>query len=297
MRVLVLILMLYPLLAVPQIATQKPEKDLGQLSIDYTNVDWPSPEELVRDLQSTDDGLRIKALHLLGATDQLIHVPVWSQASQTHITGTKVVVPDQVALHMARISDGETLVPLIAAELPEGQTMLGAIAIRKNNHWERIAAFSCWCRYETGDALTSFVQFVPSPLFSDSDQNYELVVRASGGGTGIYTQDEAHFRIRANKLHLLIHFVARERNCNSTGPSRGCELNRRWLVTTTVDGKPGAILVHASGRLPETASEIDFRRDVESRFLSDVSCTAYLWNEEELRYEEVAEKPHPCALR
>jgi hypothetical protein len=57
-------------------------------------VRWPAPEAVAQDLRSSHDETRIKALKLMGFSDEQIHLPVWSQGNDARVTGTKIVMPD-----------------------------------------------------------------------------------------------------------------------------------------------------------------------------------------------------------
>jgi hypothetical protein len=46
----------------------------------------------------------------------------------------------------------------------------------------------------------TFMQQPPQPGGPTTPQRQELALRASGGGTGIYTQNEAHFRLFHGEL-------------------------------------------------------------------------------------------------
>jgi hypothetical protein len=124
-----------------------------------------------------------------------------------------------------------------------------AVGVAAPSGWERVAAFDCWCKYEMnsgGDALGEFVQLRAAPQRSPTtSQRYELVLRASGGGTGIYTQDEAHFRLFHGELRRVLSFVSESRSCPAPNE---CTLEKRWFRPTGVHGQAGGVLVESRGR-------------------------------------------------
>jgi len=71
--------------------------------------------------------------------------------------------------------------------------------------------------YRGQDALAATVQIIPAPGPERRvPERFELVMRASGGGTGIYTQNEVHFPIHHGKPHGVISFESRHRSCDCT---------------------------------------------------------------------------------
>jgi len=58
-------------------------------------------------------------------------------------------------------------------------------------------------------------------------QPYELVVRPSRGGTGIYTRVEDHYRIFHNQLRKVLQFVSRHYGSDPTGSAPPTTLERR----------------------------------------------------------------------
>jgi hypothetical protein len=67
--------------------------EFGSLIVSREHVNWPSPESLVRDLRSHDEGVRMKALSLIG-------VP---EANARPLLTGKVIVAEQVELRYAAL--------------------------------------------------------------------------------------------------------------------------------------------------------------------------------------------------
>jgi hypothetical protein len=171
----------------------------------------------------------------------------------------------------------------------------GAVAAQVGSRWHRIAAFSCWCKYESGDLLAGFIRIQAGPGIGK-----ELVIRASGGGTGVYSQQQAHFRYHQGQLHLVFTFVSRHRECDPTGPEpHSCEVERRWFYVNYWNSVPGAVLVESRLKVfPETDPEPEFTslRELELTHAQKFSCKTYKWEKEKFRYERFV-APNPCNPR
>ena len=147
------------------------DADLGPLTIDFTHAPWPAPESLLKDLHAKDYETRDKALALLG-------VPQTPEAASFD--------PQDQELRFASLGIDGSQQAIIAVK--RDAWLYGAVGVQAGGGWHRISAFSCWCGYETGDLLADFIQIQSGP-----DVGQELVLRASGGGTGLYSQQQAHF--------------------------------------------------------------------------------------------------------
>jgi hypothetical protein len=255
------------------------DADLGALTMNYSDVPWPSPESLLENLRAKDYETRDSALSLVG-------VPRTAKAASFD-------PPQETELRYAFLGVDETQQVIIGVR--RDPMLYGAVAAQVGNRWHRIAAFSCWCKYESGDLLGGFIQTQSAP-----DVGQELVLRASGGGTGIYSQQEAHFRYDHGELHLAFTFVSHHRECDPTKPGPySCEVERRWFYVNYWDSVPGAVLVESRLRLfPETDPEPEFTsiRELELSHAQQFSCKTYKWNKEKFRYEPFV-APDPCKPR
>ena len=276
-------------------------EEVGYLGVRREHVRWPTSESVARDLRSSDEQTRLNAFHLLGLTDQQAQLAVWSQTSPSQIVGNKVVTPDQVRLVYAALGEDATQQAILAVQISEAQTTAVAIAAPTGQQWKRVAAFVCWCKYEMyvdQDALTEFVQLHPAPQPGPATpQHFELVLRASGGGTGIYTQDEAHFRMHGGDPRRVLSFVSHRRSCEPTGPPpHWCAIEKRWFYTTAVGNEPGGILAEARGKFASDNQPLVQQsvRDLENRYLQQPICTSFRWNAREFRYERLRSTPNPC---
>jgi len=186
-------------------------QDVGSLAVHTERTAWPSPESVAAGLRSSDDQDRIKALVLLGLSEDQDKITVWDQKSGKPLPEKQVLPVDIVQLFYAALGSDDTRAAVLA--VAASQMTYAAVAIPSDKGWTRIATFDCWCKYDMNgprDVLSEFVQLhyfferggLPNP------QHYELVLRASGGGSGIYVQDEAHYRIRHGELRLVMSFTS-----------------------------------------------------------------------------------------
>jgi hypothetical protein len=298
-RVILLLLLCSAFAATGQTAPAFQE-EVGYLDVRRDHVEWPSPESVAAQLRSRDDTVRLNALHLIGLTEKQAHHPVWAQTSANKVIGEKVVTPDQIQLTYAALGDDTTEQAIIALLDSDGQMTYAAVGVPTSKGWERIAAFDCWCKYEMysgRDTLDQFVQLVPAPG-SPLSPRYELALRASGGGTGIYTQNEAHFRLFHHSLRRVLSFVSDHRSCDPT--TNECTVERRWFYPTAVESGVGGVLVESSGRysLKRTAAAEAPVRALENRFLGAATCRVLKWNERTFEYQpssavEACERLHP----
>jgi hypothetical protein len=279
-------------------------EDTGHLYVDRTHAAWPSPESLVRDLRSGDDDVRLEALRLLGFGPQETHMEIWSQTQPSRPVGQAVVAPDRIEVSYAALGEDATRQVIVAVEADQKQMTFAAVAVPTARGWERIATFDCWCKYEmyqtAADPLAESVQLRPAPEpRPQTPQHFELVLRASGGGTGIYTQNEGHFRLHQGELRLVMTFVSGQQRCDPTGPTpRWCDIEKRWFYTTGFGNVLGGVLVTTRGRFPsDNAPEVLWvLRNSENRFLGEPTCSTYKWNAQSFQYEPLA-ATDPCKPR
>jgi hypothetical protein len=290
------LLLLISLSAAAQESIPVPIEESGYLGIRHDHVQWPTPELLVNDLRSKDDEVRLQALRLLGFAEQETHTTIWAQTSPTRVIGEAVITPDQIELEYAALGEDATQQAILAVQSSQKQLTFAAVAVPKPHGWERVAALDCWCKYEMyqgQDALAESVQVRPAPEPSPSTpEHFELILRASGGGTGIYIQNEGHFRIRHGELREVMSFVSRRRSCP---PPEPCKIERRWFYTTAFGNVMGGVLVEGRGSYASTNQPlVDYTlRDLEVRMLREVTCSTYRWDQQSFRYEPFS-AANPC---
>ena len=259
------------------------KEDDGYISVVRDHVRWVSPEEVVRDLRSKDEKVRLGALERLGFTDEQAHTTVWSQTSDSHVIGKVVLTPDQVRLTYAALGEDATQQAIFAVEVDAVAQMFVAIATPVQGGWERVAAADCWCKYDLGgDALGEFVH-VENLREPAEPTRFQLVIRASGGGTGLYKQDEGHFVMHGGELRRVLLFTSRHLSCD---PMSLCTIERRWFYPVFAVGSYGGVLVEGTGKFPADGQppalwEV---RDLEFGKLQHIEYTNYRWDEEGFRY-------------
>lgn len=256
----------------------------GYIEVTHEHVPWPTPESLVAQLRSVDSATRLQALRLLGLTDTQAHRPVWSQSSPATVTGHVVIVPDQIQLAYAALNTDSAQQAVVSVQVEQMDYVAVGVVTMKG--WKRVAVSSCWCKYEMHageNSLEQFVQLVP--VYDNSfaqPQRYELVLRASGGGTGIYVQDEAHFRYLDGKLRRVLAFSSRKRSCP---PMAECTEEKRSFHPTLVHGRAGGVLVESRSRYPaESISEIEAAAGLKLSGIGNATCRVYEWNKQNLSY-------------
>lgn len=268
-------------------ATNRP--NFGYLVVRHEPAEWPTPEVLVSRLRSSDDQVRLSALRQLGLTDKEVYHSIWSEGWPSKVVGQKVVTPDDIRLMYAALGMDSTQQAVIALLDAEGQMTYAAVGVPAAKGWKRVAVFKCWCKYEMysgQDTIGEFVQLNPAPQSSPtSPQHFELVLRASGGGTGVYSQNEAHFRIRDGQLVEVLSFVSRYRNECETKTS--CvHLEARWFYPSAVRDHPGGTLVTAQGNFNLTSAQsVDWHiRALQNRHLQSMRCESLQWKESAFQY-------------
>jgi hypothetical protein len=261
-----------------QASEPNPKVDLGFLELSSAHVPWPTPESLTKSLQTDDAQTRIRALVQMGVPEEgLARI------------GEK---PSEVELRYASFGTNHEQLAIVAVRI--APMLFGAVAVQKRGVWHRVADFSCWCKYETGDLVGNFIQVESGP-----DGGSELVLHASGGGTGVYTQNEARFRYYHGELHLVFSFVSRFRTCDPTAPGPNqCQVERRWFYPPDRDSIPGSVLVESRLSFsPNSVQEVQSdTRDQELSRAKTFSCRSYTWNKEKFLYTE-SSASNPCKRR
>jgi hypothetical protein len=295
-----------PCLATAQHSNSTSYDDLGYLTVLTEQSNWPSPQAVAADLRSDDDATRLKALHLLGLTDRQSYALTWKDSTHTE---RHVVKPDQIEMTYAALGKNATQQAVIAVQIVDLQLTVAAVAIPEAAGWRQIALFSCWCKYDMpigADALSLFVSFqraLESP--PQVPWHFELVLHGSGGGTGIYRQSEAHYRMRGGSLVRVLSFESHTRHCDAGVPQPWfCEIEKRWFIPGWYGAhrnEPGGVLVEAKARIPETDFDSTVIPEIgEARSVQRLTCTPYRWNETVFRFEKRQFLPgedNPCLRR
>lgn len=274
--------------------------EIGQIDMIPAHAAWPAPEPVVRDLRSPKEDIRLQALALVGVPEQLRHQPV-VPGSGTASAGVsqEVVKPPQIELRYAALGAGNQQQAIVALQVGQ-QAYAAVINPTSDGKWERVATFNCWCKYDTRDFLGEFVTITQAP--AANGERSELVIRASGGGSGLYTQDEAHFRLYRGEMKAVLHLVTRHVAFHLGIPKPYLEIDRRWFhagFDENGQNFAGGILVEGHANLlPNAVSSFEVSpyeasiRDLESRHLGRLQCRPYEWSESKFQYvPSAASKP------
>jgi len=282
-----LLLLSWPLAAQISAGYQQGESD--ELQLGHVHADWPAPETLLQDLRSADDETRLKALTLLGVTHS--EVPVDADPKTGSPAKTIVKDVDESELRYGSLGASDDQQAIVGANI--GSDLYGAVAIQTPKGWQRIANFYCWCRYESGDLLAGFIRV------EYADEGNELVVHASGGGTGLYVQNEYRFRIHEGELKTVLSFTSRFRGCPWSPSGNGfCAGEQRQFDSQEWGQVAGGVLVESKFRfqaddVPKAEYSIS---ELERLHARPPTCTKYVWDEKQFAYTK-SSAAHACRER
>lgn len=246
--------------AVASAPEQSSWERIGELRLNRAHAAWASPESLVRDLRSQDTAVRLRALQFAGI-----------DASREFIADA---VPDEIELRYASLEGGHSKQAIVLVEA--SSYAYASVAVPSANAWERIAVFECWCKYEGSTLLDDFVRVEYTDHFIP-----DLVLRASGGGTGLYEQTEARFALKGGELRKVLSFISRRRDC-PVGTST-CLYEHRWFT---------------SGQVVEAKAKFDSELNLDWNFADghgfrSITCAAYSWDAASFTYIRSG-AAHPC---
>jgi len=262
---------------------------------------WPNPEIVANDLQSANAQTRLHALGEMGVTGEHAFEPVWSQGqTPARLVAKRALIPDEVRLTWAALGTSDQRAALLAVYFSRTQTVSLSVVLPENDRWVRVARFDCWCKYERGDVLSTFMRLLPAPgQPTEGPQHFELAVRVSGGGTGIYQQTEGRFRIVRGELRQVFEFTSSRRDCNLQtrgGKAWSCAMERREFYPQQLAGGPGAVLLTMTGELPAKSQPpmLWTQPALEARFLPHATCAVYSWDREKFAYVPAQNVANPC---
>ena len=245
--------------AVASAPEQSSWERIGELRLNRAHAAWASPESLVRDLRSQDTAVRLRALQFAGI-----------DASREFIADA---VPDEIELRYASLEGGHSKQAIVLVEA--SSYAYASVAVPSANAWERIAVFECWCKYEGSTLLDDFVRVEYTDHFIP-----DLVLRASGGGTGLYEQTEARFALKGGELRTVMSFISRRRVCQSNP----CLYEHRWFISGQ--------LVEAKANLDSSELNLDWNF-ADAHGFKSITCTAYNWDATSFKYIRSG-AAHPC---
>jgi hypothetical protein len=204
----------------------------------------------------------LKALFLVGVPEQLRRQGTIANVD-AGTTTVDAAVPNQIDLRFAALGSDKTQQQAILS-VQHTDYFFAAVVNPKGNGWERIAQFACWCKY--GEQFPE--DFMQTRWGIDG---YELIMHASSGGTGVYTQDEVHFRLYRGEMKPVLSFSSRHQEVHFDDTHQTESENRRFSLNA--NQKTGVLIEDRSGV---------------SR------CQDYTWSDDAFRYSPVG-NPRPCA--
>jgi hypothetical protein len=155
----------------------------------------------------------------------------------------------------------------------------------KGDQWYRLPPqeeFSCWCRYESAP-LDTFVEVVDwSNSFEKTSQPRKLLlVRGSGGGTGLYERGLGVFALDGFRVRPVFGTTEERREC--PWPEGDCKLDHA-IITFRTRGEPHLLITNKIHVLMRP----DELRDVESWWVGipPSSCQTYLWDSKGFKFIE-----------
>jgi len=242
---------------------------IGDLGVKRDPATWSSPETVVHDLRSKDAAVRLKAMRLVGVNEDFFGTG-----------GT----PAEIDLRYTTFGLDDQTVAVITVE--QSSFQYAAVAILRAGTWTRLGVFECWCKYEA--PLDDFVHVAPVVLGQRLE--LQIMVRASGGGTGLYGQTEAWFRPRNGILEPVLSFTSRQRSCEL--PSEPCTYEHSWFDGNQfIEGKNPAMKFAEDDA--GTFREQVLKWAVEDNALKSLTCTPYKWDAANFKYTPSG-PAHPC---
>lgn len=226
------------------------------------------PTEIVRALLSPDIQVRIEVLKEIGVPEVFRQVP----PGPDYTDETKL---NQVRLAFVNLDGDPTLEAIVTFD-QQFHREWAAVLKQVKGGWLRIGLLHCWCKYER-DPLTGFFE-----MRSLVDPNrYDLIVRDSLGGTGVYWRDTVIYRMKDNALHEVLRVREEYRECHLT--PGWCDDTRSDLSFTSEQSSKTIIVSTVKGRIPLPRPEranSDSYPPLGDRLWHPVpqACQAYSWS-------------------
>jgi hypothetical protein len=251
---------------------------LGAIQFSAANASVSAPQDLLLELQSSDDRLRTAALAALGAPAQY--------TARGHVGA-----PHSVHLDYVSLGETEELDAILTVELD--QHLLSAILMPENQEWHRIATVLYATAFS--DHATTPSTFLRTDRSLLEPLHYTAIFRATVTTTnGSYSESEAHLRILNGRATVTLSFASAERVCDAT-PQRSCEVIERWLQADAADAARRFLLVTATGhvKLNETGDPIASAETFETAHLRTFSCQPLMFSATSQHFEPTANAA-PC---
>ena len=157
-----------------------------------------------------------------------------------------------------------------------------------NGQWRHVVTVACRCQ------MSDEAQpFNPHPGQPHPPQEWVVSLHMRNEEAGEYHRTELHFRLRKERLSLLIQFESMSMRCppgSAVGPLCHVvetDLEPRKLLNGINETIPGFVLISRSGSPPENEKA--------AMLLYNPTCSAYVWSEASFSYLPVPFKPESCA--
>jgi len=152
------------LFSLSRLAAQlKPIEEIGPLDVNHEHAAWPAPESIVRDLRSSNEDVRLKAMAAVWVPKALLHGATYSRNPDGtgKVSGSLFADRSKSSCAMQRWEATKTQQAVVAVQV--GQYAYATVARPKGNGWERVAQFNCWCKYDMDHFMDEFLSLVRAP--------------------------------------------------------------------------------------------------------------------------------------
>lgn len=180
--------------------------------------------------------------------------------------------------------DGDGVAEALFTVEIDGSDVVLVILKHQGDQWYRLPSppgFSCWCKYERSP-LDSFVE-LRGWRGPGEEQTRLIVVRASGGGTGLYERSLGMYALRGLEIKSVFDIVDERRECD--WPDGHCE--SKHVIVEQGIGTPPSLVTR------EIRQTNDFTKSGSGESwwagLPVASCQAYAWNASDFKFVQSAE--------
>jgi hypothetical protein len=173
---------------------------------------------------------------------------------------------------------------LLTVDIDDADVVL-IVLKEKGDQWYRLPpqeGFSCWCKYESAP-LDTFVEVVNwSHSFEKASEPRQLLlVRGSGGGTGLYERSLGVFALDGFRVRSVFETTEERREC--PWPEGDCKLDHT-IITFDTRVERRVLITHKI----HVSMRPDNLRDAESWWIGipPSSCETYQWDSNGFKFIE-----------
>ena len=207
-----------------------------------------------------------------------------SQSAALSALGIPSKFADDARLLFEDLDGDQKAEALLTVDI-DGADVVLIVLKEKGDQWYRLPPqeeFSCWCKYESAP-LDTFVEVVNwSYSFEKASQPRKLLlVRGSGGGTGLYERSLGVFVLDGFRVRSVFETTEERREC--PWPEGDCKLDHA-VVTFDTRSEPRVLIAH---KIHESIRPNNLR-DEEQWWVGvpPSSCGTYQWNSKEFKFIE-----------